>query len=213
MRPEGFGNTDLSTTELFRDKPYTFDSPFAYCEAACRTTSSSTLHENAFIGERKYCYRFNRGHLKRPKAGITATASRPGSSTGTMRIVAGAEGQSCTEACEALQPPMACAHDANNTDEGNTASSTDEGNTASPFRPSCDMMREYFLCEAGCFTRQDGVTPRDIVEETYPSYVAPWGPKPDWPAACFSDESAVGACQAKVAHATRLCACEETMYK
>jgi len=31
-----------------------FESTFAFCEAACRTTSSSTVHENAFISDRRF---------------------------------------------------------------------------------------------------------------------------------------------------------------
>ncbi len=193
MRPENYGNTDLSTLteELFRDKPFVFDSTFAFCEAACRTTSSSTLHENAFIGERRYCYRYNSGRFKRPKLdGTKFTSLEESSSDGRMRVVAGSEGKSCTDVCQGLHPPMACHDD-------------------SQYSSSCDEMREFFSCEAGCWEHDVGVSARPHVQATYPSYISSWGPKADWPAACFPDAVLASACEAKVTHVQRLCLCQQ----
>lgn len=192
MRPEHYGDVDLSTVadELFRDKTFEFDSTFAFCEAACRTTSSSTVHENAFIDKRRYCYRYNSGHFKRPKLDGNKFTSLEASSRGTRtKVVAGAEGKSCTHVCRHLKPPMLC-------DDENYFSST------------CDEMREHFLCEAGCWTRLDGVSPRSNVDETYPSYISWWGPNLDWPAGCFPDATVESKCDASVAHVQRLCLCQ-----
>ncbi len=191
MRPENYGNADLSTLteQVFRDKPFAFDSTFAFCEAACRTTSSSTVHENAFIGERRYCYMYNAGRFKRPKLDGDKFTSREGSSSdGSVRVVAGAEGKSCTDVCRGLQPTMAC-------------------DDSSQYSSSCDEMREFFLCEAGCWEHDVGVSARSSAQATQPSYISPWGPKDDWPAGCFPDAALTSACDAKVAHAQRLCLC------
>jgi hypothetical protein len=191
MRPENYGDADLSTLteEVFRDKPFVFDSAFAFCEAACRTTSSSTVHENAFIGARRYCFRYNAGRFKRPKLDDGEFTDLEGSSgDGRVQVVVGAEGKSCTEACQSLQPPMTC-------------------EDSSPYSSSCDEMREFFPCEAGCWEHDSGVVARSPAQETHPSYISPWGPKPDWPAGCFPDAALTSGCEAKVVHVQRLCQC------
>jgi len=190
MHPDNHGDTDLSTKtrELFRDKVFEFDSTFAFCEAACRTTSSSTLHENEYISDRRYCYRFNQGGMKRAKtddAFARLDGSRRGE--GGARIVSGEENESCSDVCGRLNPPMAC--------------------DDHQFSSHCDEMREHFPCEAGCFTHLDGVSPRVAVAETFPSYMQPAGQKPDWPAACFPDARASSSCDAKHPSARRLCLC------
>lgn len=190
MRPENHGNTDLSTkTEFFRDKTFTFESTFAFCEAACRTTSSSTLHENMFIGDRRYCYRFNQGGFKRPRMDDNDFTSLQASSSGEggTRIVAGEENESCTDVCGRLSPPMTC--------------------DDHQFSSTCDQMRQYFMCEAGCYGHQNDVSTRETTQETYPSYIQGWGPQPDWPAACFPDARASSNCGAKQPHVRRLCEC------
>lgn len=71
---------------------------------------------------------------------------------------------------------------------------------------SCNVMRDYFKCEAACEFPENG--------RQEPCYVTSKAPKPQRPAACFIGQFGVQsqgltACTWKEIHVQRLCPCDE----
>ena len=99
-----------------------FQSPFEYCQGACRTTSRSTQHENAFISPRRFCF----GGNGRP---YTPTPRVPPLPKGVKAVV-GAAGASCNTVCK--DQNLICNSD-------HFAALND-----------CNTLRSVFMCEAGC---------------------------------------------------------------
>lgn len=110
--PRGFGKEETGYWET----------PYDYCQSACRTTSRSTQHENAFISERRFCFAGNgRPHTLTPRA-----PSLPQSVT----AVVGAVGASCDAVCNDKDQECNADHFAALND--------------------CNTLRAMFMCEAGC---------------------------------------------------------------
>jgi len=110
--PRGFGKEETGY----------WDTPYDYCQSACRTTSRSTQHENAFISERRFCFDGN----GRPQTPTPPIPPLPGSVT----AVVGAAGASCDAVCEDQYQECNADHFAAIND--------------------CNTLRAMFMCEAGC---------------------------------------------------------------
>lgn len=110
--PRGFGKKETGYWET----------PFEYCKATCRTTSRSTQHENAFIGDRRYCYTSGaRPRLPVPPAPPLAQ---------DLTVIVGKTGDSCDVTCR--KHSLEC-------NEAHFSEIND-----------CNTLRNYFMCEAGC---------------------------------------------------------------
>ena len=99
-------------------------SAFDLCKGKCRTTSHSTVHENAYLSGLHHCF---------SESGKPTTPGPPLPQLPKgLTAVPAAKGQSCTSAC----------------DNANHVCSP------SSFRylNDCNMLRRYFACEAGCDT-------------------------------------------------------------
>lgn len=110
--PRGFGKKETGY----------WDTPFEYCKATCRTTSRSTQHENAFIGDRRYCYTPG----ARPR--LPVPPAPPVNKDLTALV--GKAGDSCDVTCRKRSLECNEAHFAGIND--------------------CNTLRSYFMCEAGC---------------------------------------------------------------
>ncbi|KFM24030.1 DDT domain-containing protein [Auxenochlorella protothecoides] len=169
------------------DRPETgrWETVFQACQAACRTSSHSTLHENAFIALRKHCY----SDTGRPRVGNTTLAGAgSGSEQGSSpRLVAGGVGQSCTQACAA----------------GRGVCVGDGGPIPAALR-DCDILRDHFGCEAGCAASPLG-------GDVHPAYIKPKAPTWQLPTMCIAPAASSAAfnCSAASAAVQRLCPCND----
>ena len=187
----------VASTPRARGRPDTghWDSPFAFCVGACRTTHESTSHENAYVSPSHFCYSAG-GVPRYPEPEV-----EPPALAGGVVVVAAPAGSTCTAACEAAAPGggLAC-------DQAPAAAALSD----------CNALRAHFPCEAGCLAADDGATPA-------PAYVLPAAAKALRPATCLTlavEEEGKGDqgggkapgppppdCDAAVADMQRLCAC------
>lgn len=157
---------------------------FSYCAAACRTTSRSTAHENAFIHERRFC--FSEGG--RPRVERSTAPPLPPS----VLVVPGAFGKSCDVVCQEKHRSCSEAHFASLND--------------------CDSLRRAFKCEAGCGPRsqQAGPFPAYVTDsaakEEWPAYCFSGTLGGD---GGEQGEQAQFSCSAAEEQFGRLCACQE----
>ena len=172
---------------LFKPDTGHWSNEFTYCKAACRTTSRSTEHENAFIGERRFCFSEDR----RPRETDPVTFE-----TMDTFIAKGSPDVSCTDVC---------------TQQKSTCVSGDEDMQAKI--NTCDELRQYFPCEAGCFEYEGS-------DHVFPGYVSNNAKKEENPATCYissspssvdtSDEKTKDACKATSGPVHRLCVCSRS---
>jgi hypothetical protein len=163
--------------------------PFELCRAACRTSSRSTAHENAFIAERRFCF----SEAGRPRVGGAAPPLPAG-----IEAAPGVPGESCAAVCAARG--RACVPAA-------LAALND-----------CDELRAAFACEAGCAVAPKGAAALEFPgyvgngagKEAWPALCATLPPAPaerhDGEA---EGEAAAPAfdCDASAKDVRRLCAC------
>ncbi|KAK9808166.1 hypothetical protein WJX73_004026 [Symbiochloris irregularis] len=109
-----------------RDNTGRWSSAFEYCRGKCRTTSRSTVHENAYLDPHHHCFS-NSGKPTTPTPPVPALPN-------TITLAVGQRGQSCQDACLEANPAgkLACAPQ-------HFASLND-----------CNRLRTHFACEAGC---------------------------------------------------------------
>ena len=120
---------DLHSFDYCRSDTGHWSNEFDYCRAACRTTSRSTEHENAYIGERRFCF----SEERRPR-------STDHIELDVGEFVAGGEvDKSCNDLCALKQG--SCSH-----------GSMQKIN-------NCDELRMYYPCEAGCEVIDDDTSP------------------------------------------------------
>jgi hypothetical protein len=102
-----------------------------------------------------------------------------------IELVATGASKDCNTACGNRSPPSVCF----------------EGPL--PALESCDVLREYFECEAGCT--------QSTVKATAPAYVVYGTPKPQFPTMCFALAPGTKLqCRAEDGAMRRLCACKVT---
>ncbi|KAL6749203.1 hypothetical protein V8C86DRAFT_2853403 [Haematococcus lacustris] len=100
----------------------TWDDAWSYCTGVCRTHSTSTMHENAYISPRHHCF----SQLGKP---MLSDPLPPGALDG-VALVMGEQGQGCDVACSKLKKTCSARH--------------------LPVLNTCDRLREQVGCEAGC---------------------------------------------------------------
>eukprot|EP00884_Botryococcus_braunii_P014338 jgi/Botrbrau1/22905/Bobra.0065s0057.1 len=115
-----------------------WDSPFEYCRGKCRTTSRSTVHENAYLAPAHHCF----SSSGKPR---TVEPPTPELAPGTQ-VLAGARGASCETACSAaggscLVSQLAAIN-------------------------NCNILRDHFACEAGCAMGGEAEHPGYMVAAT-----------------------------------------------
>ena len=176
---------------LFKSDTGHWTNEFEYCSSACRTTSRSTEHENAYIGERKFCFSEDR----RPRDSDPVTFE-----TMDTFIADGSSDASCETVCK--QRESRCVGDEDMYAMINT----------------CDELRRFFPCEAGCFESQKEE------DDVYPGYVSNSAKKEENPATCYTAssektemrrrmKSSADVCQAKSGPVQRLCVCSRSPAK
>ncbi|EIE18996.1 hypothetical protein COCSUDRAFT_31544 [Coccomyxa subellipsoidea C-169] len=118
------GLPDLSTVHRAPDRPETglWPSVFEYCRNKCRTSSKSTVHENAYLSPFHHCF----SSSGKPTTAAPPTPPIPKSVT----VVLGSAGQSCNALCESTGRRCAQQHLAS--------------------LNNCNVLREHYACEAGC---------------------------------------------------------------
>ncbi|BDA49135.1 probable UPF0454 protein C12orf49 homolog at N-terminal half [Coccomyxa sp. Obi] len=118
------GLPDLNKIYRAPDRPETgrWASVFEYCRNKCRTSSKSTVHENAYLSTFHHCFSAS----GKPTTPAPPTPPIPK----TVTVVLGSAGQSCTEMCEGTGRRCARQHLAS--------------------LNNCNVLREHFACEAGC---------------------------------------------------------------
>lgn len=106
-------------------------SPFEYCRGKCRTSSKSTVHENAYLDSHHHCF----SQSGKPVMPLPPAPQLPTS----VKVEVGEKGESCTATCNktnsicALQHMIAMNH--------------------------CNVLRTHFACEAGCDNSGGDVQP------------------------------------------------------
>ncbi|KDD75442.1 hypothetical protein H632_c683p0 [Helicosporidium sp. ATCC 50920] len=178
LSPLYSGLRNLRTRLRARGHPETgvWESEFELCRGVCRTTSLSTQHENAYIASRKFCF----SEHGRPHTEEVEEKALPAG----LGYFPAEAGESCTAAC-ARRPggPATCSSEA-----------LSRANT-------CDALRHFFACEAGCTAGEKG-------DAQTPAYVQKGAPKWHWPSLCvlrFPGEQMD--CGASDPHVQRLCVC------
>ena len=159
---------------------------FGYCSGICRSHSRSTSHENSYIGSRHHCF----SHQGRP----LQIASNTLAALGAL-IVTSSLGQSCQDACSGAKK------------------SCDQAKLAT--LNSCDSLRSFFQCEAGCEVAGSQSSQQMVRDEgaaadisSMPHYIASTAPKAQRPAMCFASPTPQSlGCSGKDAQVIRLCAC------
>jgi len=122
MYPKNEAMKRMADTFIGLNKPETgkWQNSFDFCTGQCRTTSRSTENENAYIGDRHFCF----SHSLRPRDDTPVEFD-----SSDVFVQVGKPGESCQDACHSqdsvcLQEEM--------------------------FRVNkCDEMRAAFMCEAG----------------------------------------------------------------
>ncbi|CAL5226902.1 g9775 [Coccomyxa viridis] len=138
---------DLTTAYRGPDRPETgtWADVFAYCQDRCRTSSKSTVHENAYLSPSHHCY---------SKSGKPMTPAPPTPEVPTfISVVQGSAGQSCTALCQGVGRRCAQEHLAalNN----------------------CNILRQHFPCEAGCEPEPSATDAPAYVEASAPKQQRP----------------------------------------
>lgn len=122
------GNAHGSNWEEVQRKVYgevgmASNTKFDHCLHLCRTRPTSTIHENTYLGPRRFCYESKDNRRNDDRASGNANAS-PSS------FVVGATGQNCHDACKKLK--KSCVDD------------------ALVMANTCEAMREHFHCPMDC---------------------------------------------------------------
>jgi len=150
---------------------------FEYCRGKCRSHGRSTVHENAYIDKRHFCF----SATALPVAPEPPTAPLPEA----LQIAAGDAGEDCNTVCGSRG--LRCRPE------------------FFPSLNSCNLIRNYFPCEAACTAAEEG--PQEAM------YVTPQASKTENPAVCFlGPVDAVfdsEACDWDKSHVRRLCPCGE----
>lgn len=102
---------------------FTWPSAFAFCSGACRTTSRSTMHENAYASPAHHCFGSSPYPAALPKPVLTALPDG-------VVAVAAEQGVSCSAACSSSGRKCIAA--------------------VLPTLNSCAWLLATFPCEAGC---------------------------------------------------------------
>lgn len=146
---------------------------FEYCKGICRTHGGSTMHENAYISPRHHCF----SRLGKP----LVSPPIPAGSLDGVTVLLGGDGMACEEVCSKDNKSCSAQH--------------------MRFINSCDKLREFVGCEAGCEA--------EAFHEAFPAYVMEEAPKQKRPAICLIAEEAAPAfgCTGKEPQVRRLCAC------
>lgn len=144
----------------------------------CRSHSTSTVHENAYISARHHCF----SELGRP----FVSDPLPAGALDGVSLVVSKQGESCEAACR-----------------GGGGKACSERHL--PHANSCDRLREHVGCEAGCeVCRGEGCGSGGEL----PSYVEPKSPKQNHPAMCYlGPPDAELTCAGKDKLSRRLCTC------
>ena len=178
MKPQYSMNEHLTRATIGLNKPETgtWSNVFDLCRGLCRTSSRSTKHENAFILEdRHFCFNMQ----GRPKEQPLHTLELPENTS----ILAGSVGLNCVEVCQTSGKGCAGEH--------------------FNLLNSCDVLREYFACEAGCWSANES-------EAVFPAYIEPGSPKADWPAKCgIAPDPSRTSCEDNKENISRLCICKD----
>mmetsp|Transcript_19991 Transcript_19991/g.50283 ORF Transcript_19991/g.50283 Transcript_19991/m.50283 type:complete len:235 (-) Transcript_19991:82-786(-) len=96
-------------------------SVFELCRGKCRTSSKSTVHENAYLGARHHCYGDRPRPLLEPQQPV---------STAITILAADQPNLSCHQVCSRAGKSCSTEH--------------------FPEVNRCDRLRDHFQCEAGC---------------------------------------------------------------
>ncbi|CAD7705056.1 unnamed protein product [Ostreobium quekettii] len=110
---------------------------FEYCRGKCRTHSRSTVHENAFIDVKHFCF----SEDARPQAPEPPTPPVPEN----VQVVIGSPGEDCVSTCG--DQGLRCILE------------------VFPALNSCRVMRDNFPCEAACTDDPEIPQPAYIVPE------------------------------------------------
>lgn len=112
-------------------------SPFEYCRGKCRTSSKSTVHENAYLDVHHHCFsQSGKPVMPLPPAPLLPTS---------VKVQVGGKGESCTDTCNrtnsncALQHMVAMNH--------------------------CNVLRNHFACEAGCDNSGGDIQPSYVTAD------------------------------------------------
>mmetsp|Transcript_3508 Transcript_3508/g.10158 ORF Transcript_3508/g.10158 Transcript_3508/m.10158 type:complete len:293 (-) Transcript_3508:922-1800(-) len=177
---------DEKVLEVFRgpgrEETGRWGNKFEYCRGKCRTHKFSTVHENAYLAPDIHCY----SDLGKP---LTDESPVPPLAEG-VALVPGADGDSCDQACQAIDPGLICVA------------------TAMPSTNSCNVLREHFGCEAGC-----GEHP---MLAGLPGYTVSGADKAQQPTFCWTqpkgqvNATALHGCDTSNPDIQRLCPCSKS---
>lgn len=105
-----------------REETGHWETPFDFCKGKCRSSSRSTVHENAYLSPLHHCFSTS-GKPTVPSPPVPDVPHN-------IRVLTSKDKQSCTERCEEDSLECSEAH--------------------FPALNDCNRMRESFACEAGC---------------------------------------------------------------
>jgi len=166
-----------------------FENEFEYCKGICRTWRHSTAHENAFIDSRRFCFSeygiplviFLLLHSLLTVSKVDSKEHQNLDDDITM--ARGDAGKSCSRVCDNIQ--RVC-----------------DPQALSDIR-SCDNLRKFFICEAGCGPKQGD-------SRLEPYYISNKTAKKNLPAYCVLNQGPTTEfldCEWSNQDFKRLCAC------
>jgi len=133
LKPEHAPDAARASSPRGREKPETgyFETSFGFCRSKCRTQAKVTVHENAYISPKHYCF----GSIApTPEAATEGGETQLGKLPAHSAVVAAARGDSCDKTCSGLKQAagaLRCRED------------------WLAVVNTCDTMRAHFACEAG----------------------------------------------------------------
>eukprot|EP00210_Caulerpa_lentillifera_P005343 g5106.t1 len=159
LKPSNNASKKYLTTHQVRswEESGKWSSEFEYCQGICRTWTYSTVHENAFLNSRRFCF----SDFGRPLIPETEAPPIPNS----VQPIKSKTGEDCTSTCK--QANKSCMS------QGFASLN------------NCNILREHFICEAGCseLSESHGVEPYYITgsaeKKNFPAYCVRHQPSPD----------------------------------
>jgi len=144
LRPEHAPDAARAASPRGREKPETgyFETSFGFCRSKCRTQAKVTVHENAYISPKHYCF----GSIApTPEAATDGGETQAGKLPAHSAVVAAARGVSCDKTCSGLKPAAGAGAAAAGAAAGAMTCRADWLAVVN----TCDTMRAHFACEAG----------------------------------------------------------------